>query len=66
MQEALGGYIDLFGMYDHGKKQDLIAPITIAKEAGMTVKEVRVGAKNKFYCVYPSLAQEVEDILQNK
>lgn len=63
LQEALGGYVDLFGMYDHGKKQDLMAPLAIAKEAGMVVKELIIEGKNKLYAVYPSLTDEVEEIL---
>lgn len=64
LQGALGGYVDLFGMFDHGKKQDLIAPLVIAQEAGMVVKELKIGDKNKLYAVYPSLVSEVETILQ--
>lgn len=65
LQGALGGYVDIFGMFDHGKKQDLVAPLVIAQEAGMTVKELQIAGKTKLYAVYPSLVEEVEAILAN-
>ena len=62
LQGALSGYVDFFGMRDHGKKQDLVAPLAIAKEAGMVTKEISVGKKKKLFCVYPSLVNEIEKI----
>lgn len=65
LQGALAGYVDLFGMYDHDKKQDLIAPLSIAKEAGMEIREIKIGNKNKIICVLPNLANELEKIIKS-
>lgn len=65
LQGALAGYVDLFGMLDHDKKQDLIAPLAIAKEAGMEVREIKLGNKTKLICVIPSIADEVEKIVRS-
>jgi len=64
LQNALGGYVDLFGMKDHGKWQDLIAPLIIAEEAGMKVKNIQVGKKTKLVCALPSIVQQLVEILE--
>jgi myo-inositol-1(or 4)-monophosphatase len=60
---SLGGYVDLFGMADHDKKQDLQAPFLIASEAGMVVEEFKLGNKTKCICVLPHLAEELKQII---
>lgn len=64
LKSALMGYVDLFGMEDHDKKQDLAAPLLIAEEAGMLVKRVRINNKNKLYCCLPSLESEIMAMLE--
>ena len=64
LQNALGGYIDLFGMKDHGKWQDLIAPLIMAEEAGMKVRNIHVGKKTKLVCALPSIVEQLVEILE--
>ncbi len=61
---ALSGYVDLFGMADHGKEQDLVASLVIAQEAGMAVRHIaRAGDKTKLVCAVPGIVEELTSLV---
>lgn len=62
----LSGYVDLCGMLDNGKKQDLVAPLAIAKLAGMHIEHLSIDGKTKTICVHPSIAADVIKILKEE
>lgn len=62
----LSGYVDLWGLLDNGKKQDLVAPLAIAKLAGMHIEHLIIDGKTKTICVHPNIAADIIKILKEE
>lgn len=64
LQGALQAYVDLFGMKQNGKWQDLVAPLAIAENAGLVVRDIltEIG-QTKVVCSHATLFAEISEIV---
>lgn len=60
---ALNGYVDLFGLEHHGKSQDILPPLLIAKEAGLKVEVVTVEGIDRVICSMPGAMKQLKEIV---